>query len=143
MARMPQIPRPDHPRPETSARPLHGQDHTAIGADNAAPVPQSPQLHGLRRIPTEADVRTSVHMCRSLQSYAAHVRQLGSEHFRKSRASWIGALPVRDGGLHRPCGGVRGPREGDENPGESGFKGPKRGARGDQADRPVQLHVCG
>ena len=64
--------RPQYLYPKTRQCDLHGENPSAILANNAATIPQPTQLHDLRRLPTQADLRARFLLRGCLFTFAAN-----------------------------------------------------------------------
>lgn len=80
--------RPPKPHTKTLQPSLHERQHPQIRHDNATPRPQQTQLHDLRRVPTETNLRASLLLRCLFRTRKTQFSGFGSQYVRKPRPRW-------------------------------------------------------
>lgn len=94
-------------RSHTPRKPgFHERHRPQIRHDHATAIPQPPQFHDLRWLPTKTDLRASLLLRRILRTRPTKLRRPRSQYLREPSPRRQRAVPARDGLIH----GARGAR---------------------------------
>lgn len=94
--------RPQYPPNQAFKPHIHVRHCSQNCPDHATPISQPPQLHDLRRLPPQTDLRISILLRRLFLPLKTYLRLPRSEHIRQPRPRRKRPLPESRGLVHRP-----------------------------------------